>query len=82
MPERRPDGRPERTLEDCLRIRMAQRAMAYGLNDDEWDSEAMLTTLMGSIETMMDNSLNPDRRQGVQYFHIGDGDQHGAEDRS
>ena len=76
MPERRPDGRPERTLEDCLRIRMAQRAVANGLDDDDWDSDALLTTLMGSIDAMMDNSLNEElgrrRLSNVQYFHIGD----------
>ena len=55
---------------------MAQRAITYGLDDDDWDSEALLTTLMGQIDTMMDNDLNRQlgRRQlsGVQYFDISD----------
>ena len=55
---------------------MAQRAVANGLDDDDWDSEALLTTLMGSIDAMMDNSLNEEhgrrRLSNVQYFHIGD----------
>ena len=64
-----------RTLEDCLRMRMAQRAMANGLGDEEWDSEALLTTLMTSIDAMMDNNLNEEigrrRLSNVQYFDIG-----------
>ena len=75
MPERRQAGEPVRTLEDCLRIRMAQRATANGLGDDDWDSDALLTTLMVSIDAMMDNSLNEElgrrRLSNVQYFDIG-----------
>ena len=63
-------------MEDCLRIRMAQRAVANELDDDDWDSDALLTTLMVSIDAMMDNSLNEAlgrrRLSNVQYFHIGD----------
>ena len=62
-------------MEDCLRMRMAQRAMANGLGDEEWDSEALLTTLMTSIDAMMDNNLNEEigrrRLSNVQYFDIG-----------
>ena len=55
---------------------MAQRAVANGLDDDDWDSDALLTTLMVSIDAMMDNSLNDSlgrrRLSNVQYFNIGD----------
>ena len=80
-----------------MRIRMAQSAMAYGLNDDEWDSEALLIQMMASISAIMDSNLNPMMaymrpqppvRPEVQYFHIGDPelnereDQQGAEGRN
>ena len=82
MPEIRQTGEPVRTLEDCLRIRMAQRATANGLGDDDWDSDALLTTLMTSIDAILDNNLNEEigRRQmsNTQYFNIGDDQETGG----
>ena len=63
------------TLEDCLRVRMAQKATAFGLGDDDWDDEALLTTVMVGIDQILDNNLNEQlgRRQlsNTQYFDIG-----------
>ena len=81
-PERRQAGEPVRTLEDCLRIRMAQRATANGLGDEEWDDEAMMTTLITSIDAMLDNRFNEElgRRNmsNTQYFNIGDDQETGG----
>ena len=81
-PELRQAGEPVRTLEDCLRIRMAHRATANGLGDEEWDDDALLTTLMTSIDAILDNNLNEElgRRQmsNTQYFNIGDDQETGG----
>ena len=38
---------------------MAESALRYGLNDDEWDGDALLIKMMTSINAIIDYNLNP-----------------------
>ena len=83
MPVLGADGRPEKTSEDFLRIRMAERALELGIIDDDWDDDFLLSRLKTSIEATINYNLDPAYSQprGPEHHYIGDenDDQQGAE---
>ena len=50
MPAMGSDGRPEKTLNDWLRMRMADRARELGISDEDWDEDYILTHMKSCME--------------------------------
>ena len=40
-------------------MKMAERALHFGLNDDEWDEEPLLIQMMASINAIINYNMNP-----------------------